>query len=207
MKRIFLVTGSLLGLVIIVAFSTIIYINISNSRIAKASLKLAGPEVKTISVDGITVRDLNKNGKLDPYEDKRNSIDVRVNNLVSQMTLEEKAGTMFMTMISMKKDGSILERPSFADPQSLVVPGTLEMLYVKLMNHFNVTSASDKKLMPEWQNKIQKMAERTRLGIPVTLATDPRNHFSINPLTAIFAGDFPCFLNHLAWLLSEIRWS
>ena len=37
------------------------------------------------------------------------------------------------------------------------------------------------------------MAERTRLGIPVTLATDPRNHFSINPLTAIFAGDFSMF--------------
>ena len=193
LKRIFLVTGSLLGLVIIVAFCTIIYINISNSRIAKASLKLAGPEVKTLSVDGFTFRDLNKNGKLDLYEDKRNPIDVRVNNLVSQMTLEDKAGTMFMTMISMKKDGSILVKPSFADPQSLVVPGTLEMMYGKLMNHFNVTSASDRNLMPEWQNKIQKMAERTRLGIPVTLATDPRNHFSINPLTAIFAGDFSMF--------------
>ena len=156
-------------------------------------MKLAGPEVKTISVDEITFRDLNKNGKLDPYEDQRNSIDARVNDLISQMTIEEKAGTMFMTMISMEKDGSIMEKPSFADPQSLVVPGTLEMMYGKLMNHFNVTSASDRKLMPEWQNKIQKMAERTRLGIPVTLATDPRNHFSINPLTAIFAGDFSMF--------------
>ena len=193
LKLILVIIGSLLVLAVIVVICTIIYINISNSRIAKDSLKLAGPEVKTISVDEITIRDLNKNGKLDPYEDKRNSIDVRVNDLISQMTLEEKAGTMFMTMISMKKDGSILVKPSFADPQSLVVPGTLEMMYGKLMNHFNVTSASDRNLMPEWQNKIQKMAERTRLGIPVTLATDPRNHFSINPLTAIFAGDFSMF--------------
>jgi beta-glucosidase len=193
LKLILVIIGSLLVLAVIVVICTIIYINISNSRIAKDSLKLAGPEVKTISVDEITIRDLNKNGKLDPYEDKRNSIDVRVNDLISQMTLEEKAGTMFMTMISMKKDGSILVKPSFADPQSLVVPGSLEMMYGKLMNHFNVTSASDRNLMPEWQNKIQKMAERTRLGIPVTLATDPRNHFSINPLTAIFAGDFSMF--------------
>jgi beta-glucosidase len=193
LKLILVIIGSLLVLAVIVVICIIIYINISNSRIAKDSLKLAGPEVKTISVDEITIRDLNKNGKLDPYEDKRNSIDVRVNDLISQMTLEEKAGTMFMTMISMKKDGSILVKPSFADPQSLVVPGTLEMMYGKLMNHFNVTSASDRNLMPEWQNKIQKMAERTRLGIPVTLATDPRNHFSINPLTAIFAGDFSMF--------------
>jgi len=193
LKFILLIIGSLFGIVAIVVICTIIYINISNSRIAKNSLKLAGLEVKKITVDEIPFRDLNKNGKLDPYEDNRNSIDVRVNDLISQMTIEEKAGTMFMTMISMKKDGSILEKPSFADPQSLVAPGTLEMIYGKLMNHFNITSASDKKLMPEWHNKIQKMAERTRLGIPVTLASDPRNHFSINPLTAIFAGDFSMF--------------
>jgi len=193
LKSILLVICSLLGIAVIIVSGIILYVNISNSRIAKNSLKLAGPEVKTISVDGITIRDLNKNGKPDPYEDIRKPVDVRVNDLVSQMTIEEKAGTMFITMISMKKDGSIMVKPSFADPQSLVFPGTLEMTYGKLMNHFNVTSASDRNLMPEWQNKMQKMAERTRLGIPVSLATDPRNHFSINPLTAIFAGDFSMF--------------
>lgn len=193
LKLILLLISSILGLVVLIVISIIIYLNISNGRIASDSSELAGPEVKTISVNGITFRDLNKNGRLDPYEDKRNSTEVRVKDLISQMTIEEKAGTMFMTMISMKKDGGVMEKPSFADPQSLVVPGTLEMMYGKLMNHFNVTSASDRNLMPEWQNKIQKMAERTRLGIPVTLATDPRNHFSINPLTAIFAGDFSMF--------------
>jgi beta-glucosidase len=193
LKSILLAIMSLLGLAVLLALGTVFYFNISNSRIAKNSLKLAFPEVKTISVDGFTFRDLNKNGKLDTYEDRRKTADERVYDLVSQMTLEEKAGTMFMTMISMKKNGGVLEKPSFADPQSLVVPGTMDMMYAKLMNHFNVTSASDRKLMPEWQNKVQKMAERTRLGIPVTLATDPRNHFSINPLTAIFAGDFSMF--------------
>jgi len=193
LKFILITIGSLLGFAVIVALGAIIYMNISNSRLAKDSLKHAGHYVKPLSVAGFTFRDLNKNGKLDIYEDKRKPVDVRVNDLVSQMTLEEKAGTMFITMISMKKDGSVLEKPSFTDPQSLVFPGTLEMMYGKLMNHFNVTSVSDKKLMPEWQNKIQKMAERTRLGIPVTLASDPRNHFSINPLTAIFAGDFSMF--------------
>lgn len=193
LKSILLAIVSLLGLAVLLALGTVFYFNISNSRIAKNSLKLAFPEVKTISVDGFTFRDLNKNGKLDTYEDRRKTADERVYDLVSQMTLEEKAGTMFMTMISMKKNGGVLEKPSFADPQSLVVPGTMDMMYAKLMNHFNVTSASDRKLMPEWQNKVQKMAERTRLGIPVTLATDPRNHFSINPLTAIFAGDFSMF--------------
>ena len=36
-------------------------------------------------------RDLNKNGRLDPYEDPRRPISERVEDLLSQMTLEEKA--------------------------------------------------------------------------------------------------------------------
>jgi len=74
LKFILLIIGSLFGIVAIVVICTIIYINISNSRIAKNSLKLAGLEVKKITVDEIPFRDLNKNGKLDPYEDNRNSM-------------------------------------------------------------------------------------------------------------------------------------
>jgi beta-glucosidase len=40
-------------------------------------------------------RDLNKNGTVDPYEDWKNPIDVRVNNLLSQMTDEEKTMQLF----------------------------------------------------------------------------------------------------------------
>ena len=42
--------------------------------------------VKTI--DGYTFRDLNKNGKLDIYEDARQPVGARVNDLLSQMTLD-----------------------------------------------------------------------------------------------------------------------
>ena len=40
-------------------------------------------------------RDLNKNGKLDVYEDEQQPIEKRVQDLLKQMTLEEKAGMMF----------------------------------------------------------------------------------------------------------------
>ena len=46
--------------------------------------------------DGITFRDLNKNGKLDVYEDPRQPTNVRVEDLLGQMTLEEKAGLLFI---------------------------------------------------------------------------------------------------------------
>ncbi len=43
-----------------------------------------------ITVDGYTFLDRNGNGKLDVYEDARQSTDQRVEDLLSQMTLEEK---------------------------------------------------------------------------------------------------------------------
>lgn len=49
--------------------------------------------------DGVDIingcRDMNKNGTIEPYEDWRNPIDVRINDLMSRMTLEEKAYQMF----------------------------------------------------------------------------------------------------------------
>ena len=45
----------------------------------------------TITVDGKTFTDLNGNGKLDIYEDTRLPVDVRLNNIVSLLTDEEKA--------------------------------------------------------------------------------------------------------------------
>ena len=54
-------------------------------------------------------RDLNKNGKLDPYEDPCCPTERRVEDLLSQMTLEEKAGMLFHTLIVMSPDGGLVE--------------------------------------------------------------------------------------------------
>lgn len=47
-------------------------------------------EFNKLEEDGYTFLDRNSNGKLDPYEDNRLSIDVRVEDVLSQMTLQEK---------------------------------------------------------------------------------------------------------------------
>ena len=160
---------SILGLIILVVLITVLWISISGNHAAKKNLALAGPEVKILTVDGFTFRDLNKNGKLDLYEDKRQPREARINDLLSQMNLEEKAGTMFITMINMKKDGSISEKPFLGDFFSFFIPGTSNMLFGKKLNHFNILSTAGKKHMAEWYNRLQKLAERTRLGIPVTI--------------------------------------
>ena len=64
-----------------------------------------GKEIKEISVDGYTFRDLNLNGEFDIYEDIRESIDERAEDLLSQMALDEELNMLKGTGI-----GTILER-------------------------------------------------------------------------------------------------
>ena len=59
----------------------------------------------------VTYRDLNKNGRLDPYEDPRLPVAARVADLLGQMNLEDKAGLMFHTMHGANPDGSLAEGP------------------------------------------------------------------------------------------------
>ena len=60
---------------------------------------------------GVTFRDLNKNGKLDIYEDPRQPIEARIEDLLGQMTLEEKAGMLFINGAVVNADGSIEDKP------------------------------------------------------------------------------------------------
>lgn len=155
----------------------------------RRNLSLLGREASTLTQNGFTFRDLNKNGKLDPYEDPRRPLEERVEDLLKQMTLEEKAGMMFHTMIGMNKDGTIMEKMGM-----FPLPQSSDMIAVRLMNHFNIfMEAASPRLMARWHNSVQKLAEQTRLGIPVTISTDPRHAFTNNPLANLTAGSFSQF--------------
>lgn len=54
----------------------------------------AGNGMKTISVDGVRFRDLDHDGVLAPYEDHRLTAEARARDLLTRMTLAEKAGVM-----------------------------------------------------------------------------------------------------------------
>jgi len=57
--------------------------------------------VEILKVDKLEFKDLNKNGKLDIYEDWRLSPEERSADLLSKMSVEEKAGFMLINTVSM----------------------------------------------------------------------------------------------------------
>ena len=133
-------------------------------------------------------RDLNKNGKMDVYEDKAQPVEKRIADLIKQMTIEEKAGLMFITGTMINLDGTI-EKKTGAEGFAARLPSSIELMTEKKMNHFNYWQAPGIKEMAIGYNTMQKFAENTRLGIPVTIASDPRHYFS-NNIFAMSANSF-----------------
>ncbi|KJK11336.1 beta-glucosidase [Terrabacter sp. 28] len=142
------------------------------------------PELSTTD-DGVEYRDLNGNGRMDPYEDPRLDVASRVEDLLGRLSLEEKVGLMFQTVIEAGADGSLLEHPGniSKSPTSTVV---LE----KHLSHFNVHALDDPRMAARWSNQLQALAERTPHGIPVTVSTDPRHAFIENVGVSFSAGAF-----------------
>jgi beta-glucosidase len=119
------------------------------------------------------------------YRDPILDINPRVEDLLSRMSVAEKAGMLFQTMI-MVGSGDLSE------PNSRYGVNSPEyMIKEQQLSHFNVIrAADDAETLAKWQNELQKLAASTRLGIPVTLSTDPRHHFTENVGTAAAAGVF-----------------
>ena len=180
MKKFLKILGFIVLGMLLVALGTYAFLNFKWESQSKNALALLGAEAPIIQVDNLDFRDLNKNGQLDTYEDFRLGVEDRVDDLVAQMNDEEKAGLLFINMILLGKDGDIQEIPSLSNPFSLMLENTSSQLAEKHMNHFNILMADNAADLISWHNKIQKMAERTRLGIPVTIASDPRHGKEIN---------------------------
>jgi beta-glucosidase-like glycosyl hydrolase len=98
--------------------------------------------------------DLNKNGKMDVYEDPSQPIKKRVNDLLKRMTLQEKIGQLWQAHMDRDADTAMAQTirasgvGSFLDGSSLIET-------------------------PVMRNKLQHIAiEQSRLGIPLILGHD-----------------------------------
>ncbi|BDD09546.1 beta-glucosidase [Fulvitalea axinellae] len=115
--------------------------------------------------------DFNKNGRLDVYEDPSKNIEERVNDLLSQMTMEEKT----MQMVTLYGYGRVqdTELPNPSWPEKVWKDGL-----ANIDEASNGVVTQSKYTLPYskhvWAlNEIQKFfVEQTRLGIPVEFTNE-----------------------------------
>ena len=140
--------------------------------------------------DGLRFKDLNGNGRLDVYEDWRRPVEARVDDLVAQMTLEEKAGLMLIDTLNGGCEG-------MASPRAEGFVKSQQMHRFIIRNVVNVTGTcgpdagirAGSQLTPaqaaKFTNAVQAMTEATRLGIPALFKSNARNHFERDARTGI----------------------
>jgi len=151
----------------------------SQTRLADLSqAQLGSRTLDLLQSDGFEFKDLNRDAELNPYEDWRLTPAERATDLVSRMTLYEKAGTLLHgSMSAFGADDYDMEHAN-----KLIMDNNIGSVITRL--------SSSAELLASGNNKLQDLAETRRLGIPLTISTDPRNHFNYLAGASTSAGSF-----------------
>ncbi|WKA56945.1 glycoside hydrolase family 3 N-terminal domain-containing protein [Planococcus shenhongbingii] len=160
---------------------------------------------KLIEVDGLKFKDLNGDGKLDPYEDWRLSPRERAENLVTLMNLDEKVGMMLINSRQMgltQKDkiktshNGVLDEAIVEESENIFaatkIYGTSHTIEKMHLRHFILRDNWGPAETAEWVNTMNEVCESTRLGIPCLIASNSRNEhsepvFGMNDASGIFS--------------------
>lgn len=146
-----------------------------------SQIELTQRSIKMLKVSGLFFKDLNKNAQLDRYEDWRLSAKERTENLLSLMTLEEKAGLM----VHANGPGNN-PLPEISSSYDLKL--VKEYLNLRMINNMITRLVADPEALARENNSVQALAEKTRLGIPFTISTDPRSHFKYTVGASVGSG-------------------
>ena len=131
--------------------------------------KSLADEVTLLKSDDLTFRDLNKNNLLDVYEDHRLTSEIRVNDLLARMTTEEKVGQMFHPPFTLNPDLLMLIYEIAIRGNKL----TEAKIVFDNITHFNLYGNPSPSELAKKINYFQQIASKTRLGIPITISSDP----------------------------------
>ena len=140
--------------------------------------------VKIITVNNLSFKDLNKNGKLDKYEDWRLPADIRAKDLASQMSIEQIAGLMLYSRhqpVPSPPAGFFAgtyngkKFPESGAKASDLTDQQKEFLVKDNVRHVLVTSVQSPEVAAQWNNNVQSLTESIGLGIPANNSSDPRH--------------------------------
>lgn len=141
-------------------------------------------EVNILHIDGFKFKDLNKDGKLDPYEDWRLPVEERAKDLASKMSIEQIAGLMLYSAHQAVPaaaggyfNGTYNGKPyeeSGAKPSDLS-DQQIEFLTKDHLRHVLLTTVENPETAAHWNNQLQALVEGIGLGIPANNSSDPRH--------------------------------
>lgn len=132
--------------------------------------------------DGYAFKDLNRDGKLDIYEDWRQPIEKRVEDLANQLSMEEIAGLMLYSnheaIPATTYDVSDYDGKPYAE--SGAQPWELSdnqkrFLREDHLRHVLITTVESPETAARWNNRVQAYVEGLAHGIPANNSSDPRH--------------------------------
>ena len=173
----------------LVASTVVLIPSLGHAQGAKASRPnqplVVSRSSNIVEQQGLRFKDLNRNGTLDPYEDWRLPPAARAKDLVSRMTLEDKAGIMMHGTARSAGPGGAIGFGSGYDSATIG-----KLIRDVGVNSFITRLSGDPRTLASEDNQLQEIAEKSRLGIPLTISSDPRNHFQYTIGTSSQTGRF-----------------
>ena len=159
--------------------------NSANSEDFKHQPELGWRTKPLIRIGNKQFKDLNGNGKLDAYEDWRLPVDERVDDLVSQMTLEEKTGMMLIDTLNAGCKGAWSRTATdYIRNQKMtrfILRSTAAATADEATSLRGAAATGDAGATGRVRERGPGRAEATRLGIPVVFKYNARNHYRNRP--------------------------
>ena len=135
--------------------------------------------ITIIQQDGYAFKDLNRNGRLDVYEDWRQPIDARVADLTAQLSMEDIAGLMLysshQTIPVNRNVYNGKTHPESGMPAWELTDEQKTFLEKDGVRHVLITSVESPETAARWNNAAQGYVEGLGFGIPCNNSSDPRH--------------------------------
>ena len=107
--------------------------------------------------------------------------------LITQMNMKSSATS------ELNEEDAVTRRNIFTGvelaEEKINASGTTKGILERHLRHFILRANAPARTMAEWTNNVQEVAERSRLGIPVIFASNPRNHVAVDNSMGLNVGN------------------